>query len=576
MAAHAHDRVADRGAAKRVISKRPQPVALYLFALMLVILLPALIVALVLLNSTNDAQEKVVEALTNATVQAMGQSVDREISGMITTLRVLSSDQALEAGELEQFHRRATIALAGTGSYLIGVDEDGDQLLNSRVEFGQPLGKTSDLATAARALERGRPTVSNLFFGQVAQTWVYNVWLPLPEDAAVPLLALTQNARDLIPVLQSRELPQGWNAALVDGTNTVISSTTGDEFSIGDTLPMRSNLENSASGWTEEVLHDDRVVTSEWRSGLTGWRIIAWASAAHVKRPLGESLLQLAAWGLVIAVVASVIAFFIAQQLSRSVRGLRLDAQRMGRGEALVERTYPVAEIDEVSKALVQASRQRQIAERDVRFLMRELAHRSKNQMAVISAMAKQTARGATDVPRYVEALERRIMGLARSTDLLLAHGRAGVSLRELVDLQLSPFRPQEAGRVTIEGADLRVNPQGAQILGMALHELAVNATQYGAFADERGKLTLAWKEDGDVLAMRWRETLSRPHKASERAGFGTTVLRAMVGGALGAKVERHEHGDGVEWTIDMPMTALDPAFAAVRPDEQLDARDPQ
>ena len=221
----------------------------------------------------------------------------------------------------------------------------------------------------------------------------------------------------------------------------------------------------------------------------------------------------------------------------------------------------------------MQASRQRQTAERDVRFLMRELAHRSKNQMAVISAMAKQTARGATDVPRYVEGLERRIMGLARSTDLLLAHGRAGVSLRELVDLHLAPFRPQEAGRVTIDGADLRINPQGAQILGMAMHELAVNATQYGAFADERGKLTLSWDEDEDLLAMRWRETLSVPLKASERAGFGTTVLRSMVGGALGAKVERHEHADGVEWTIDIPMTALDPAFAAVRPDEQLEER---
>lgn len=573
MAAHAHDRVADSGKARSLQSRRPQPVALYLFALMLVILLPALIVALVLLNSTNDAQEKVVESLTNATVQAMGQSVDREISGMITTLRVLSSDQSLEAGDLEQFHRRATIALAGTGSYIIGIDEDANQLVNSRVEFGAPLGQTSDMITAARALERARPTVSNLFFGQVAQTWVYNVWLPLSEDAPVRLLALTQNARDLIPVLQSRELPQGWNAALVDGTNTVIASTTGDEFSIGDTLPMRRNLEDTASGWTEEVFHDEKVVTAEWRSGLTGWRIIAWASAAQVKRPLGESLLQLAAWGLVIAVVASLIAVFIAQQLSRSVRGLRLDAQRLGRGEAVFERYYPVAEIDEVSKALVQASRQRQTAERDVRFLMRELAHRSKNQMAVISAMAKQTARGATDVPRYVEALERRIMGLARSTDLLLAHGRAGVSLRELVDLHLAPFRPQELARVKVDGADLRINPQGAQILGMAVHELAVNATQYGAFADEKGRLTLTWVEDGDQLAMRWRETLSGPLKASERAGFGTTVLRSMVGGALGAKVERHEHADGVEWTIDIPMTALDPAFAAVRPDEQLQER---
>lgn len=573
MAAQAQDRVGDPAKAKSFRPRRPKSVALYLFALVLVILLPALIVALVLLNSTNDAQEEVVESLTNATVQAMGQAVDREVSGMVTTLRVLSSDPALEAGRLEEFHRRATVALAGTGSYLIGIDADGNQLLNTRIDFGMPLGKSSDVATAVRALERGRPTVSGLFFGKVAQTWVYNVWLPLPENAPVRLLALTQNARDLIPVLQSRELPQGWNAALVDGANTVISSTTGDDFAIGDILPMRRNLENSTSGWTEESFDDEPVVTAEWRSGLTGWRIVAWASASHVKRPLGDSLLQLAAWGIVIALVASLIAFVIAQQLSGAVRGLRLDAQRLGRGEAVFERHYPVVEIDDVSKALVLASRQRQTAERDVRFLMRELAHRSKNQMAVISAMAKQTARGATDVPSYVQALERRIMGLARSTDLLLAHGRAGVSLRELIDLQLAPFRPQEPDRVDIAGEDIRINPQGAQILGMALHELAVNATQYGAFSDERGRLILAWKEEEDQLGMRWRETLSRPLRASERAGFGTTVLRSMVGGALGAKVERHEHADGVEWTIDIPMTALDPAFAADRPDEQIDER---
>lgn len=570
------DRIGDPAKTASLGQRQSQPVALYLFALVLVILLPALIVALVLLNRTNDAQEKVVESLTNATVQAMGQAVEREISGMVTTLRVLSSDQALEAGQLEQFHRRATIALAGTSSYLIGVDKDANQILNSRVAFGEPLGRSSDAATAAQALERGRPTVSGLFFGQVAQTWVYNVWLPLPENAPVRLLALTQNARDLIPVLQSRELPQGWYAALVDRTNRVISSTAGDDFAIGDTLPIRRDPENSSSGWTEETFHDERVVTAEWRSGLTGWRIVAWASAARVERPLGESLLQLAAWGAVIALVASLIAFVIGQQLSRSVRGLRLDAQRLGRGEAVFERHYPVAEIDEVSKALVLASRQRQTAERDVRFLMRELAHRSKNQMAVISAMAKQTARGATDVPTYVQALERRIMGLARSTDLLLAHGRAGVSLRDLIDLQIAPFRPQEPERVRIAGEDIRINPQGAQILGMALHELAVNATQYGCFADEKGKLTLAWTQDEHQLAMRWRETLSRPLRASERAGFGTTVLRAMVGGALGARVERHEHADGVEWTIDIPMSALDPAFAAVRPDEQLEDRSNQ
>ncbi|KKB78958.1 hypothetical protein VW35_09670 [Devosia soli] len=555
-------------------NRHAQPVAGYLFALVLAILVPALIVAIVLLNRTNDAQEGVVQALTNATVQAMGQSVDREISGMITTLRVISSDPSLQNGNLEEFYRRAVMALAGTGAYLLAVDSQYNQYFNTRAAFGEGLEKTSDTVTAARAVERSRPTVSGLFFGQVAGTWVYNVWLPLPSENPVRLLALTQNARDLTPVLHSRELPKGWNAVLVDASNAVISVATGNDIAIGDTLPIRRNIDNPTTGWIEETLHGERVVTVEWRSGLTGWRIVAWASAAQVKSPLGESLLQLAAWMLVIAIAASIVAFFIGKRLSQSVRGLRLDAQRLGRGEAVFERYYPVAEIGEVSRALVLASRERQAAERDVRFLMRELAHRSKNQMAVISAMAKQTARGATDVPSYVQALERRIMGLARSTDLLLAHGRAGVSIRELIDLQLNPFKPAEEDRVTIEGSDIRINPQGAQILGMAFHELAVNATQYGAFADELGRLLLTWSEEDEKVSLRWRETLSRPLQAIERKGFGTTVLRTMVGGALGALVERVEHADGVEWVFDIPMTALDPAFAAVRPDEQMEKRE--
>lgn len=545
------------------------PVALYLFALVLVIIIPALAVALVLLNRSNDSQQAVVRGLTNATVQAMGQSVDREIAGMATTLRVLSTTQSLRDGDLATFHDRAWQALAGSGAYLLAVDDGMQQLLNTRVQYGTPLGLSSDPDTAKRAIERNLPTISGLFFGQVAQAYVFNVWLPVDDAAPVRVLALTQNGRNLVPALQSRQLPDGWHAALVDGQNTVIASTTGTELEIGSVLPLRQRAGLATSDdWTQENLDGVPVVTAEWRSGLTGWRILAWASTASVQRPLEESLIQLAAWGIVIALVASVVAFLIANRISRSVQGLRRDAQRLGRGELVHPRSYPVTEIAEVSRALVEASEQRIAAERDVRFLMRELAHRSKNQMAVIAAMAKQTARGATDIPTYVQALERRIMGLARSTDLLLAHGRAGVSLRELVDLQLAPFMPSPPERLSIEGADLRINPQGAQILGMALHELATNATRHGAFADADGTASLRWAEEGEVLAMHWRETLSHDLPESGRDGFGTTVLRAMVGGALQAEVERNRHPDGVEWRFRIPLSALDPTFAASRPDE--------
>lgn len=556
---------------KRPRRARSRPVAFYLVALVLTILIPAFAVALVLLNRTNDAQQDVLHALTNATVQAMGHSVDREIAGMATTLRVLSTSGFFRSGDLKEFNDRAMQALAGTGAYLLAVDSDNNQLLNTRVAYGAELSPTSDPETAERARERGVVTISGLFFGQTAQSYVFNVWLPVSDVPQVSAIALTQNARNLVPALQARQLPAGWNAALIDTDNTIIAATADASLDIGTILPLRQASQSSNGEWVEERLDGERVVTAEWRSGLTGWRVVAWASAERVQRPLMESLLQLAAWGLMIAVAAVAVAFLIAQRIGQSVKGLRLDAARMGRGEAVYPRSYPVTEIAEISSALAEASEQRQIAERDVRFLMRELAHRSKNQMAVIAAMAKQTARGASDLPSYVQALERRIMGLARSTDLLLAHGRAGVMLVELIAEQLAPFRPSDP-RDRIEGPELRINPQGAQILGMALHELATNATRYGAFADPDGRLELTWSLGPDELIMKWRERLGGKLVDSDRSGFGTIVLRTMVGGALGAQVERHAHDDGVEWVFQVPLSALDPAFAAPRPDE--DAQD--
>lgn len=566
----APERPTEPGSGQSAPPRRARPVAHYLFALILVILLPAFAVALILLMRTNDAQDQVVRALTNATVQAMGHSVDREIAGMGTTLRVLSSDSALYEGDLAQFHDRGVEALAGTGTYLLAVDADMNQLLNTRVSYGEPLGKTSDDETATLARERGVATVSSLFFGHTAQSYVFNVWLPVSNAGSTVLLALTQNAANLVPALQSRQMPAGWHAALVDRGNTIIAATSEAGLRIGDILPLRRETTTNASDWTEEVVNDQRVVTAEWRSGLSGWRIVAWASAAQVSRPLGESVLQLTAWGVAIALVASLIAFLLAQRIRRSVQGLQREARRLGRGEIVTAGQYPVAEITEISTTLAESSAQLQAAERDVRFLMRELAHRSKNQMAVIAAMAKQTARGTTDVPTYVQALERRIMGLARSTDLLLAHGRAGVELSDLVDQQLAPFRPAD-GRILVSGPTIRINPQGAQILGMALHELATNATRYGAIADPGGQIRLDWRIADERLVLDWRETLSQPLPPPGRAGFGTTVLLSMVGGALGATVIHHDHADGVEWTLSIPLSALDPGFAAVRPDEDMD-----
>jgi len=265
----------------------------------------------------------------------------------------------------------------------------------------------------------------------------------------------------------------------------------------------------------------------------------------------------------VIAGLAGGMAVLIAQRVGVSVRGLRRDAQRLGRGEVVIPRDYPVTEIAEVSRALADASTQRQAAENDVRFLMRELAHRSKNQMTVIVAMAKQTARGAEDVDSYVQGFERRIHGLARSTDLLLTHGRAGVLLGELIESQIAPFSPLEPERVTISGPQVRINAQAAQLMGMALHELSTNAVKYGAFSGDGGTLAVRWHIVDDRLDFLWSETAPQKLASSERVGFGTTVLQSMVGRSLGAEVERRWSDSGIAWHFTIPLVAIDPVRAA-------------
>ena len=225
---------------------------------------------------------------------------------------------------------------------------------------------TSDPDSARRALDDGMPTVSSIFFGQTAQQWVFNVLLPLSApDGKAMLLVLTQNAANLTEALQSRQLPEGWHAALVDAANQVIAATPETGLQIGaDPADAATGARRTGGEWRREVFDGQAVVTAESLSGLSGWRVVAWATAESVDRPLGESLLWLAAWGIVIAAAAGIVAFVMAQRIGRSVRGLRRDAARLGQGESVAAKSYPVTEIAEVSQALALASEQRQAAER--------------------------------------------------------------------------------------------------------------------------------------------------------------------------------------------------------------------
>ena len=390
-----------------------------------------------------------------------------------------------------------------------------------------------------------------------------------PDTAPPQLGIVTQNAASLSNALLNRELPGGWNVALVDARNTVIAASQ-QSAAIGEPLfvPLATDAGLGMS-WNDIDIGGEAYKTITQHSILTGWYVVAWAPTAVVEGPLRSTLVWLLLGAIAIVSLAAAAAALIARQIARSVRGLAHQARAMGTGADIVAVAYPVRELAAVSQAMAEAAAKRKQAETEARFLMREVAHRSKNQLTVISAMAKQTARGAGTVDQFVEGFQNRLYGLARSTDLLLAHGTQGIGLRDLLRTQIDPFRPADPSRVVKTGTNVYLNVQAAQVLGMAAHELATNAAKYGAFSREGGKLTVNWnRAGGGRLHLVWREIVPGFVPQGERKGFGSVVLETMVAGALKADVERTVHDDGIEWVFSIPLDQIDPDRDTPNPHE--------
>jgi two-component sensor histidine kinase len=160
----------------------------------------------------------------------------------------------------------------------------------------------------------------------------------------------------------------------------------------------------------------------------------------------------------------------------------------------------------------------------------------------------------------FAEAFRKRIAGLARSTDLMIANATQGVDFQELAQNQLQPFIPDDPQRVRLSGPPVRLDAQVSQTLGMALHELATNATKYGALGNSRGTVDLTWSLADGAFLLVWREAgadIDADSVATTRRGFGTIVLERMLAMVLDAKLERIMHADGIEWRMTVPQGRL-------------------
>ena len=199
---------------------------------------------------------------------------------------------------------------------------------------------------------------------------------------------------------------------------------------------------------------------------------------------------------------------------------------------------------------------ERKLNEDRNRVFTREVRHRAKNLLAVVLAIARQTA-GQKDPALFAEEFSNRIAALSATLDLLGRGNWQGVDIHELFETHFEPFA-EARDQVTFAGPLVKLRPEAAQTLGMALHELAMNALKYGALSTPEGRVSIEWRAASELpdqeFNLTWLEAGGPEVKPITHRGFGYSVLMEQTAWALSGKVEAQYPNSGLIWKLWAPL----------------------
>jgi PAS domain S-box-containing protein len=218
----------------------------------------------------------------------------------------------------------------------------------------------------------------------------------------------------------------------------------------------------------------------------------------------------------------------------------------VGTAAATVDRGGRVVRVSGVTIDITERKR----AEQRQDLLTREVDHRAKNALALAQSIVRLT-RGET-VKAYIQAVEGRISALARVHTILSLSSWQGAEIGRLVDEELAPYATGD--QIAFGGSDIQLQPETAQTLALALHELVTNSAKYGALSTLAGRLTIKWEIDRDVLRMVWEEKDGPLVEKPVSRGFGTRSVIAAIESQLGGQAEFDWRSEGLICRLSVPL----------------------
>lgn len=192
--------------------------------------------------------------------------------------------------------------------------------------------------------------------------------------------------------------------------------------------------------------------------------------------------------------------------------------------------------------------------------LLNELNHRVKNMLATVQSIATRTLNNTDPAPAEREDFLARLFALANVHDLLSQEGWTGADLRQVLTTALAPYGDPSDGRFDLVGPDLQMTPRTTLTLGMVFHELATNASKYGALSQKGGQLRVEWAqiESGSGVDARicWQELRGPAVVPPKHRGFGSILIDRSVSHELRGSATLDYAPEGLACTIEFPLDA--------------------
>jgi len=302
-----------------------------LVALVAAALVPALLFDGWLTMQSARTERTQLERNADNKVKEVIVDIDHEIASAKAMLIALASSEALQSQDFERFHRQSTEVARQLGVQIVLRDvPSGRQIVNTIINWGEPLPNTTPLesATAMReALESGKPSISNVFYGSLGRRSIITVGIPVARGGANAYYLLVAMPLETFgQALSNAALPGQWTITLIDRNNTIIARSERHTDYAGTKVNFKFNDAGTAEGVNFGSSRDGEDKRWTWRrSTTTGWVVSVGVPLALLEAPQNSALVNYAMVSSALLALSLALTYFLSSYLPHSIGALGID-----------------------------------------------------------------------------------------------------------------------------------------------------------------------------------------------------------------------------------------------------------